>query len=518
MEERSAVAIQRNVRGIGQRKKFLTLQSAREDFEHHLQALLSAAATALEKQKQQQQEEDNSGGGIEGGIESKVKSISAAAVRLQETSRADGLSKPPFDILQAMYSGINDVGGALESLSSEEGKLEAGAGADSGIYNGSTSCSTSMVEAWGMTKEALEAIREAVGADLAAIGKGAAVRGHPGASSPVVAGHHQDSPVGSGRAAAVAMASGRGGLLASPGVSPTSYQELPVGKPSSIGSAAGSVSLRTLDVQGVAQLLRSHDFEEHAPGFIAQAVDGVMLSDPNLCEADFAELGLGEGVEGPRNSRARMVSFFRQCQQSGVVLPEHEGSSLSLEEGVRSRPDDQHAGGSIHGEKRDDESRPGQSHPVSSEESRWRRGSSLVDRENQRVLAEITLNSSQQTGYAGGPTSGGGGDGRRISLKLNQGVVITAGSQEVSLENNTEEFSAGDTKSDAEGEAAAAGKEGGEAPPAMQGRRRTSVGLPARSLYQEPAGDGDGLEAKGTQPLPPGVAVTTADTTVNVFR
>lgn len=501
------------MRGIGRRKKFVTLQSAREDFEHHLQALLSAAATALAQQLQQQ---DNNGGGIRGGIDSKVKSVSAAAVRLQETSRADGLAKPPFEILQAMYSGIDDVGRALESLSSAEGRQEtgagAGAGARGGACNGSKSCSTTMAEAWGMTKEALEAIREAVGAGPMAIEKGAAVHDHSDGLSPVISGHHQDSPVGSGRAAAVAMASGRGGLLASPDVSPTSYQELPVGKSSSKGGTAGAVPLRTLDVQGVAQLLRTYDFEEHAPGFIAQAVDGVMLSDPNLCEADFAELGLGEGVEGGRNSRARIVSFFRGCQQIGVILPDDEGSSRSFEGGVGSRPDDQRVGGPSH-ERRDDESRTRPSNPISSEESPWRRGSSLVDRKNQRVLAEITL-TSRETGYAGGPTSGGGGDGRRISLKLNQGVVVTAGSREVSLESNTGEFSAGD----AEGEATAAGKEEGEASPAMQGRRRTSVGLPALTLYKEPAGKDDGLEAKGSQSLPPGVAVTTADTTVDVFR
>lgn len=515
-EEKSAVAIQRNVRGTGRRKKFLTLQSAREDFEHHLQALLSSAATTLAQQQQQQQ--DGSGGGMGGGFGSRVKIVSEAAVRLLETSREDGLAKPPFEILRAMYSGIDGVTGALASLSSVEGKQEAGASADArgGAYIGGTSCSTTMTESLSMAKEALEAIREAVGAHITTIGKSRALRGASDASSTVVLRHHQESPVGSGRAAALAMASGRGGLLASPDVSPTSYLELPAGMSSTEGGKAGAVSLRTLDVEGVAHLLRTHGFQEHAQGFVAQAVDGVMLNDPNLCEADFAELGLGGGVAGAPNSRARMVSFFRRCQQSGAVFPDAEGSPVSWEEGVRPRPDARRTGDLPHDKRRDDESSTEQSNPISSEESPWRRGSALVDRENQRVLAEIPLDST----HAGGtsmPTSTGNDRGRRISLKLNQGVVVTTGSSEVSLLHNTDDS----WVSDAEDEAtAAAGRGMGGASSAAQGGRRTSVGLPALTFCKEPAGEGEGggLETKGGLRLAPGVAVTTAGTAVDVFR
>lgn len=500
------------MRGTGRRKKFLTLQSAREDFEHHLQALLSACGTALAEQQQQQ---EDSSGGMGGGVGRRVKSVSSAAVQLLEVSREDGLAKPPFEILQAMYSGIDDVAGGLATLSSAEGEQEAdaAAGARGGANNGGTSCSATMAESWRAAKEALEAIREAVGADITVIGKSAASRGHSGESSPLVPQHHQDSPVGSGRAAAFAMASGRSGLLASPDVPSTNYRDLPPGTSSSKGVEARSVSLRTLDVQGVAQLLRLNDFEEHAPEFIAQAVDGIMLSDTNLCEADFAELGLGGGLEGARNSRARMVSFFRQCQQSGVVFPDTNGSSLCLEGEARPRPDDQRTGDLTHDKRRGNESDTGQISSKSLEDAPWRRGSALVNRENQRVLAEIPFNSSQ-AGGTGVPISTGNGSSRRISLKLNQGVVVTMGSREVSLVNNTDDLPA----SDAQEKVNEAGKKGGEVESAMEGGRRTSLGLRALTLNKEPAGEGDGLEANGDLPLPPGVDVTTVDKTVDVFR
>ncbi len=552
--------IQRNVRGRGRRKKFLTLQSAREDLERHLQALLSTIATALAQQQQQQQKtpEGVGVGGEKIGSsnnrrsmgderEGRLKSASTAAFRLLETSREDGLAKPPFEILQAMYRGLDGVTGALASLSlvaaGEEGAGPGtGAGGDGG--RGDSQCTASMAESCGAAQEALDAIREAVGADVTAFGERANLPGPPAGSSspPVHRHHHQSSPAGSGRAAVVAMSSSRGGLLVPPDEPPAARREQVAGNRPGEGTAAGRegqghlrpVPLRTLDVRGISVLLRMHDLEEHVPGFVAQGVDGVMLSDPNLCEADFVELGIAGGDEqGARGSRARIVSLFRRCQEDGVILsatggspsPSSEGGGGHRSQPVRPALDDQR------------QTRPsaGRIPRESTEGSSWRRGSALVDRENQRVLAQISLDPSETGRAADGSAAaagGGGGDGRRMSVSLIQGVVVTADGREAGLVDNAEELSAIEAEEEAAAAAAvaaAAGEEcgalsvssGGGHSAANTRGRRTSLGLPAMTLCKESglAGDGRGAEtAAGDLPIPPGVTVTTAETTVDVFR
>ena len=493
-EETCAVTIQRNVRGTGRRKRFLTLQSAREDFEHHLQKLVSAAATALALQQQ-------NGGASEAGVGGggSLQSVSAAAVRLLETGREDGLAKPPFDILRDMYSGMEEVAGALASLSAGEG---AGAGAGAG----------GMMEYCRSAKEALDAIREAVGADIPGFGDREFLPN--AASSPMAPRHNQSQPVGSGRAAAVAMASARGGLLVSPeDSSPTCLPQ--------------TVPLRTLDVHGVAELLRVNGFEEHAPGFVAQGIDGVMLSDPNLCEADFAELGLGDGGGGEgRDSRARIVSLFRRCQQEGAAFPVDGDSSRSAAGEMGRLSGDRCTGdANLDGRRREAEPSAGKRSLRSSEESPWRRGSALVDRENQRVLAQITVDPSE-TGSSGAASSRENENGRRMSVKLNNGVVVTAGGREEGLVGNTDEtepaaaeVAAAAANSEEEDEALAATL-GGGVPSAVSHGRKTSIGLRTIPLYKEPSRTekGSNSHAREDLPLPPSVAITASDETVNVFR
>ena len=520
-DEKHAVMIQRNVRGSGRRKKFLTLQSAREDLECHLQALASAIANALAQQQQQQRQQQ--GGGREG----KLKNASMAAVQLLETSREDGIAKPPFELLQAMYRGLDDVNGALVLLSQAEEEEEDGG-------NAGSPCTASMVESCGAAEKALDAVREAVGADITAFRERATPPGPSAAgSSPAVQRHHQSSPAGSGRAAVVAMSSSRGGLLVPPDGPPAARRDPVAGNPSGGDNEAEGdwprhpqpVPLRTLDVQGIATLLRVHGLEEHVPGFVAQEVDGVMLSDPNLCEADFVELGIAGGNgEGTRSSRARMVSFFRRCQEDGVVLPTAGGSSSLRPSELGGAEPGSHAGGSALGDQRQARPSTGNGPVESTEESSWRRGSVLVDRENQRVLAQITVDPSEAGGAA---AVGGAGDGRRMSVTLIQGVVVTADGREAGLVDNAEELSGIGAE---DGAAAAAAMEqggavaaasGGGSPPVTSRGRRASLGLPRVTLCKEPgrAGEGGSLETAAQDlPIPPGVAVTTADTTVNVFQ
>ena len=533
------------MRGTGRRKKFLTLQSAREDFEHHLQALVSVAANALAQQQQQQQQQQQNGDSLQ--------RVSAATVRLLETSREDGLAKPPFDILRDMYRGIDEVARALASLSAGE---KAGEGAGRGGNGGGSSgppCAAGMTESCGAAKEALDAIREAVGADIASdLGERETVAGT--ALSSTDRRHHQSQPVGSGRAAAVAMSSGRGGMLVSPEESSAAYPERPApctdkdtGKGGGRTGSGGEkrhvhpVPLRTLDVKSVAELLRASGFEEHCPGFVAQGIDGVMLSDPNLCEADFAELGIGGGREGEgeggRDSRARMVSLFRQCQQKGVLFPAHNGGSPPhpVAVGAGHWSGDRRSGDFSPDKRRREDPTPGSTDESGSlrspEETSWRRGSVLVDRENQRVLAQITLDEPGEMGRSGAAASSGqkGNGRRRMSVKLNNGVVVTAGGggREEGLVDNAD----GPFVIDADAEAAAAEVEGedealtgtsgdGGASRAGPHGRRSSIGLRTIPLYKEPGRAGEGSDSHTVEdlPLPPGVAITTSDEAVNVFR
>ncbi|CAM9384356.1 unnamed protein product [Ectocarpus sp. 12 AP-2014] len=565
-EAQCAVAIQRNVRGTTRRKRFLTLQAAREELERSLQALVSAAASALAHRQHQQDQQPNDGKGAEVDSEGKAKNVSMAAERLLETSREDGLAKPPFEVLRAIYCSLSEVTLAVACLSAaEEEEVGGMAGGGRNARISGLPCAATMAASCDAAKEALDAIREAVGADTTVIGETAHTTVHATASSPNVPRDHQYSPAGSGRAAAVAMTSARGGLLVSADEPPTTHGEsLAVQEHREANDARNrggsvdpgdkrptqSVPLRSLDAERVAQLLRLHGFEDYAAGFVAQAVDGVMLSDPNLCEDDLTELGLGVGAaEGAEDSRARMVSFFRQCQRHGVVFPVTGGSSPSLGGKVEPRTDSVHNGdstrrrnesatlrekeiegleGSVPGESKADRTE-------STQDSPWRRGSVLVDRENQRVIAQISLDSGD-TGRGDATAFTGTEGGRRMSVKLNQGVVITAGGREAgSVENmyelpainagegelaasqKTAAVAAAAGKGQDGGDRAAAATRGSENSPAGNRGRRTSLGLPTVTLYKESNGGLDSEEAGG-MPIPPGVPVTTANSTLNVFR
>ncbi|CAN0258148.1 unnamed protein product [Ectocarpus sp. 12 AP-2014] len=568
-EEQCAVAIQRNVRGTSRRKRFLTLQAAREELERSLQALVSAAASALAHRQHQQDQQPDDGRGAEVDSEGKANNVSIAAQRLLATSREDGLAKPPFEILRAIYCSLSEVTLALACLSAaEEEEVGGVAGGGRNARISGLPCAATMAESCDAAKEALDAIREAVGADTTVIGETAQTIVHGTASSPNAPRDHQYSPAGSGRAAAIAMTSARGGLLVSADEPPTTHGESFAGQEHREANDArnreGSVDpgdkrpaqpvpLRSLDVERVAQLLRLHGFEEYAAGFVAQAVDGVMLSDPNLCEDDLTELELGGGAaEGAQDSRARMVSFFRQCQRHGVVFPVAGGSSPSLGGKVEPWTDSVRKGDSTPDDRRRNESAtlrekeieglegsvPGASktdRTESSQDSPWRRGSVLVDRENQRVIAQISLDSGD-TGRGDATAFTGTEGGRRMSVKLNQGVVITAGGREAgsvenmyelpainagegelaaSLETAAETAAAG--KGQKGGDRAAAATRGSENSPAGNRGRRTSLGLPTVTLYKEPSGGLDSEEAGG-MPIPPGVPVMTVNSTVNVFR
>ena len=528
--------IQRNVRGAGRRKSFLLLQSAREDFARHLQCVASAAvslAPQTQRPKPPADAIDSKGSGGGTSELSRAQSVCSAAERVIETSREEGLAKQPFDTLRSMHSGMATIEEALASLTAEiEGSRTPDT--DEHVHK---PC-VAMAESFRAARRALDVLTETVGAieDTA---------------SPAISRDHSSSPAGSGRAAAVAMASAREGLLISPdsrgregavsadrsGAEKTQrIKELRTD--GDVIDQFPPVPLNTLGAEGIGVLLRLHGFEDHAPEFLAQAVDGVMLSDPNLCETDFAELGLGGNAAGADECRARMVSFFRRCQEQGAVV--HSGGTALLSDQEEAPPGAAAVGTSKSGlldrgdaSKNNDRKqscgeggavedaraacsvvcRPDGDRAVS--EPMWHRHSVQLDLQSQKVIADISVDADEgRTASAAARGSGG-----RISVKLNAGVVVTVGGVEAGLIDDADRSPATDTDNeDAWGES-------GETPPAMQDTspvnkpgRRTSVGFRQVTLEADPAQSGEGgTSDAGDGLLSPGIAVTTADVTLNVF-
>lgn len=537
--------IQRNVRGAGRRKSFLLLQSAREDFVRHLQSVASAAAS-MTRQTQQPKPPTTATGGSEGsgsisGV-ARVQSVCSAAERVMETSREEGLAKPPFDTLRAMHSGMVTIEEALASLTAE---VDGGGRADKKDGHAHESYAA-MAESCRAARRALGFLTETVGADKdPAFGE--LMSACFATASPAVSRDHPSSPAGSGRAAAVAMASAREGLLVSPdpsgrdgALSGTDNKQriTELRKDGDEIDQSPPVPLNTLGAEGIGILLRLHGFEEHAPGFLAQAVDGVMLSDPNLCEADFAELGLGGDAAGADECRARMVSFFRRCQEQGAVI--HSGGTLLLSDQTAASPGDA-AAGTVKPEvlERGDASQtndrkqacgetgtfgdtraacsvtggPGGDELVS--EPLWHRNSVQIDPQSQKIIADISVDADE--GRAASAVARGSGG--RISVKLNAGVVVTVGGVESDLIDDADRLSDDDSDDEDTGDGS------GEAPPALQDTppvtkpgRRTSVGFRQVTLETDPAQNGEGgTSDAGDGRLSPGLSVTTADVTLNVF-
>lgn len=549
-QEDSAVTIQRNLRRAGKRNTFLSLQSAREVLEQHLQEIISLATSPGRRTDIEERVaavpsgEDNLQVGA--GFSKEQEGVYASVVSLLKTSREDGLAKPPFEILGAMYRGVEQLKAALLLFST------AAMNSGHDVANNTGIC---MLESCGAAEGALEDIRDALGCpDLSCTPPLRKLS----ASEKVALSRDHHLPAGSGRAAAVATASARGGLLVSPD-SPgrlersqdrpsdtiqttfvTEEAELERGGGRGRGKggdemrcgsrSSRGVHLRSLGVNDVGALLQAHGFGEHAPGFVAQAVDGVMLSDPNLCETDLVELALGSD-----ECRPLLVSFFRRCQEDGDVGVPKDFSSLSpspaspLFERVKSPVQaDTQDGNSVPaplarladgasediGEVRaaDAVGNGDREGGVSAARSSpWRSGSVQVNRESQDEIANIAFdaNHGTQETITGEKVRQGG---RRMSVKLNRGVVVTMGGQGADLVNSVDGFGGVEVEEGTSGD-------GVHVQPSAGSRRRTSVGFPTVSLDSDAGGEGTtaGRAARDAE-LPPGVAVKAADVTVNVFR
>lgn len=532
-QDDSAVRIQRNVRRAGKRSTFLSLQSAREAFEQHLQEALSLAGggapggqrgigeRAAGEVLRSEEGNRKSGDGVSG----EKEGVYASVVGLLETSREDGLASPPFVVLGAMYKGVEQLRTSLLLLLSTA-TMNSGHGVANDIGD-------RMLESCRAAEDALEAIREALGCpDLGCIPPSR----ERSASEMAALSRDYHLPAGSGRAAAVATASARGGLLVSPdspgrqersqdrssGAVKTTFvtEEAQLEARGGRGSSRG-VSLRSLGVNEVGALLRAHGFGEYAPGFVAQAVDGVMVSDPNLCETDFVELGLGTD-----DCRPQLVSFFRRYQEDGAVIDPEDFSSSSPSSPAP--PAFERVKASVQPAAQRDNSSPAsetieevrgadavgegdrEGSVSAARLSPWRKDSIQVNRESQDEIANIGFdaNHGMQEEVAGEKARGGG---RRMSVKLNRGVVVTMGGREADLVS-----SVGDGFGGFEVE------EGGgttHVKPSAGKGRRASVGFPTVILDCD-AGGGETIVTRAARDegLPPGMTVKAADITVNIFR
>lgn len=381
---------------------------------------------------------------------------------------------------------------------------------------------------------------------------------------------HPRCPAGSGRAVVVAAAAAsvRGGLLVSPDSYPINHGreveytlnaihptqvEGGLGLASPNGHQPRSTPLSEIGVDGIGVLLCANGFDAEAPDFAAQAVDGIMLSDPQLCEADFAELDLGGSEPGAKQRRARMVSFFRRCQREGIPKP-YEGlapgfapTMAAPAAGVEGSP----ASGTNHVDE-----------PV--------RGAGSVDKVRQRLLRGASTSSAKAQEDSGSSSSSAEKplcaapssrhlrtdqpqtatqghvtkpDGHRYSneesdsfvdaqattddaskpipVKLNEGVVVTIGGQETDLVHSyadTGSFVAYSSHGAGEWESLPTASVESDV---TSRARRSSLGVPTILLDLE-LGPRVAVNNFTSEPksicLPPEIPVAEAAETVNVFR
>lgn len=449
-----------------------------------------------------------------------IDRVSAAVELVLESSREADFAKPTFDTLRSLFSGMGWVSGTLMSLHA--------AARNDGQSDRTRQTFEAIELSFRAAKSTLETLREALGAD--------AEVEEPILPIPSSTKDLPPLPAGSGRAAALAAASTRGGVLVSPEAS--NHQEVLVREqyPAMKGSGNPNtqqeerqqtrrVKLSTLDVEGIAKLLHANGFGEHAPCFISGAIDGVMLSDPNLCEADFLELGVGND-SSESDCRTRIVAFFQRCRREGVALsrtsqPVFENvtsfgpeSSKQGEWGNRSgRQGLTGATNDVEQIERGKNLRSAPKRGPSRAESVRCYPSEAVKLRKQDVIFDILIDSNDGGTVAPAESRGAG---RMMSIKLKHGVIVTADGEEVNVIQTVN--SVGQYHEDGDrGE--------GEMPPkacyeptAILGSRRTSLGIPAVSLESESVWP-DNREpcVVVDEQIPPGVVVKTPDATLNVF-
>lgn len=524
----------------------ISLQSARDDLERHLKSISSLLdSLAVETSGERSRWDSPSRGkseNVAGRVSSSQREAMAVVAKFLETNQEDGLAKPPFELLRSMYGLLGELRQTLSLLVTavdETGHAEEGL---------RTVCS-SLMESFAGAQIVIGEIRDAVGA-----GDNELLTAGPllvASSAPTI--HTHRLPAGSGRAVAVAAASGKGGILVSPRERESTSQPTFHGNalvldkvpPAHAAQKKDRVKLNTLSVGDVGRLLRSEGFLGEAARFISQSVDGAMLSDPNLCETDFLELGLGQtvgesgGVGDDGTSIARLLAFFRACQTDGIAEPistvEHDDDDCEIDrgpdrEGFGSIPGAEAVGPGMEGMEPKGALATKASDASCGE--LWSRSSMDLNRENQTIVADVSLDTVEDVEDdtamppLARPTSGGTvvtGGGRRISVKRNSGVVVTVGGLEPALVSNIDDL--GNTEvnggwADVERRESSATSRTCRSLGNNAGRRGT-IGLTAVILDAEDdtsVTENRRLSQGPREGLPPEMVVMTGNETIDIFR
>lgn len=546
-ETDSATAIQRNTESDDQHRKFLSLRSAREELERNLSSISSLAESLVVENGGEIPKCDSSLPGRNKNAVERVGSAEGAPMalvaRLLETSREDDLTRPPFEPLRSMYHQF----GILEDTLS----LLVTAVNDSGnAKDNAPSACRSLTEYFAATRIALDRIKDALGVgddELQTVRRSPAVS----AASPIASPHRL--PAGSGRAVAVAAASGKGGILVSPDqVEPSPRPAVSNalrfrnGSPAQSAGERGRMKLSSLSVEAIGRLLRANGFRDDAAGFVSQAVDGAMLNDPNLCEEDFRELGLGEtstsdGATGHGTSITRLLAFFKACQKDGVMEPtggvdySDTGFSTGSEQARLGEKNSSNTNGRCDGATGPgvepggplQEAAQVNSAAIAESDSSggdlWRRSSIELDRENQTIIANIPLDQFDETEDQISTSHVERiANGRRISVRRNNGIVVTAGGLQPALVRDVDGLDTVDA--DSERDDTERGKSSaiidGADHPLRKSSRKASVALKSVVLDVEDEqsamltrrlSDGPG------EGLPPEMIVKTGGLTIDIF-
>lgn len=557
----SALTIQRNVRGVKPRRKYLSLQSARAEFECHvcsISSLVESLATGTVRKNSTPTATMNldGGGDVSGVLRVQLQAAVIVVAKILSASREDGLANPPFETLRLMYQMFGELKHSLSSLeaSGDTGKTYP-------IAHRIPTAYQSFKESYKAAEAALDRIRDAVGAAAPDFCKVVGCSSSVSCSTPTKSAYQW--PAGSGRAAAVAAASGKGGILMSPeppeSNPPRASTTLPFGNEVLVDRPEGMrrVPLRTLGVEEIGLLLRHAGFAVHASGFVSQAVDGEMLSDPNLCEEDFRELGLGGSsasglVPSSDKSTANLVNFFTACQRDGAVLPSSaalnlletvrrgEGGDLSIR--TRERATSVQAGATAilmaEGGKGEEAREAGgigvdfSCENVAFGEVFWRLSSKNSDSKKQSVLASMSLDevgaesrtTEAVTGVASGETDR---VLRMLVSKCDRPVVTTVGGLVPALVGDVDGFGSVDVdteRDEGERSESSSSSPSSAVPPASsanRSRRRSSMGYPTVLLdsdADESTADQQGLSGLSRKGLPPEVVVKWGSVTLDIFQ
>lgn len=402
-------------------------------------------------------------GGTDAGRATRAGAL-AVASHLLSSHRKRTLAEPSARVL----------GSLLQLLKELEATRSVSCSATPSSQEGARSVVPSETERWTRATRTLEGVREAL-----------EIPGTPEVGNTPTHGSTAQRPrlpVGSGRAAATAAASGRGGILTSldsPGlVSRDTVRRLHDAPAGGMGRDSVGVSLSpcqrgpvgsrrvplsALRVADVSRVLEAEGWPEEALAFSRQAVDGAMLNDPHLCETDFLELGLGRAPHAQGDdcrggvSAASLLDFFLGCQRDGVVLPPSTTVEPEPPQDHPREPSDMSAMSAraapreiIRGDADEttaqlargtDEEAIGAEGQKTTARGSWKHRSSDAGAGGRQVVADIPLEPPLPPRESDGP-AGTREHSKRMSITLHRTLIVTAAGRDRDLASEVDRVEA----------------------------------------------------------------------------